>query len=227
MNPSASATTAEPIAGIVFDMDGTLVDNMHVHTDTWRLWHEQNELDFDHETFFRDFAGRSNAEIVTTLIPGAGAEEIERLGREREELYRAIYGPVMEPMPGLVPFIERWHGQARTMAVATAAPPGNAALVLDGLDLRRFMTTCVSPSMGYRGKPHPDLFLAAAAAMNLEPARCVVFEDAPLGVEAAQRAGMRAVAVLTMLPREAFTQDNVIGAISSYDDPVLAQLVGL
>ena len=89
------------------------------------------------------------------------------------------------------------------------------------------MVTCVSPSMGYRGKPHPDLFLAAAEAMGLEPAQCLVFEDAPLGVEAARRAGMRAVAMMTMLERDAFAFDNIVGAVRDYTDPNLPSLIGL
>ena len=83
------------------------------------------------------------------------------------------------------------------MAVGTAAPPANIEVVLDTLGLRQRFATIVSPSQGFRGKPHPDMFLAAAERMKVDPADCIVFEDAPLGVEAARRAGMRAVALLT------------------------------
>jgi len=216
-----------PVAGLIFDMDGTLVDNMRVHNDAWQVWYERHGLEFDHDSFFRETAGRSNREIVASLMPDLPAEEQDRLGHAKEELYREIYAPVMAPLPGLMPLILKWRAGGRPMAVATAAPPENANLVLDGLDIRQHIVTCVSPSMGYRGKPHPDLFLAAAQAMGLEPAQCLVFEDAPLGVEAARRAGMRAVAMTTMLGRDAFAFDNIVGAVRDYTDPDLPSLIGL
>jgi len=225
--PIIETITRAPIAGLIFDMDGTLVDNMRVHNNAWQVWYEKNGFPFDHDTFFRENAGRSNAEIVASLLPDMPSHEVEQFGRDKERVYREIYEPIMAPMPGLMDLIGTWHAKKRPMAVATAAPPANAALVLDGLDMRKYMVTCVSPSMGYRGKPHPDLFLAAAEAMGLEPAQCLVFEDAPLGIEAARRAGMRAVGVMTMLEREAFAFDNVVGAIADYTDPALGKLLGL
>ena len=104
------------------------------------------------------------------------------------------------------------------MAVGTAAPNENIAVVLDTLAIRERFRTIVSPSQGFRGKPHPDMFLAAAERMGVAPEHVVVFEDAPLGVEAARRAGMRAVAMLTMLKAEDFARfDNVIAAVPHYD----------
>jgi HAD superfamily hydrolase (TIGR01509 family) len=102
-------------------------------------------------------------------------------------------------------------------AVATAAPPGNIEAVLDRLDLRNRFVTVVSPSQGFRGKPHPDMFLAAAERMGAAPADCLVFEDAPLGIEAARRAGMKAVALLTMLAASDFSASGtVIAAVKDF-----------
>ena len=89
--------------------------------------------------------------------------------------------------------------------------------MLDTLGLRQRFATIVSPSQGFRGKPHPDMFLAAAERMKVDPADCIVFEDAPLGVEAARRAGMRAVALLTMLGPEGFAgYDNLIASARDF-----------
>lgn len=100
-------------------------------------------------------------------------------------------------------------------------------MILDGLDLRRHFAGVLSPSMGYRGKPHPDLFLAAAETMRLPPEACLVFEDAPMGIEAARRAGMQAVAVTTTTSADALAADHVALAIDRFDDPRLWSLLAL
>ncbi|MDQ0396141.1 HAD family hydrolase [Labrys monachus] len=216
-----------PVAGLIFDMDGTLVDNMHVHNDAWEVWHQRRGLPFDRATFFQATAGRANREVVRAAMPDASELELDTLGLDKETIYREIYSGRMAPMPGLLDFIDLCLGAGRPMSVATAAPPENAALVLDGLDLRRHFVTVVSPSMGYRGKPHPDLFLAAAEAMKLDPAHCIVFEDAPLGIEAAERAGMRAVGVTTMLEAAILDASNVVFSVADFTDPRLKPLLGL
>jgi beta-phosphoglucomutase len=207
-----------PVAGLIFDMDGTLVDNMHVHNDAWETWYRRHNLTFNREAFFRETAGRANREVVHWAMPKATDLELETLGLEKEAIYREIYRSQMVPMPGLLALIAGCDARGQKMSVATAATPENAALVLDGLDLRRHFVTVVSPSMGYRGKPHPDLFLAAAKAMGLEPAQCVVFEDAPLGIEAAANAGMRAVGVTTMLDASTLQAPNVVFSVADFTD---------
>lgn len=201
----------KPIRGLIFDMDGTLVDNMRFHDDSWEKWHADLGLPFDRAGFFGKTAGRSGPEIIGEMFPGKTREELIALEDAKEVIYRAHYGPHLAPLVGLVDLLDRAEAAGLPMAVGTAAPPGNVDFTLDGLGLRSRFRTIVSPSQGYRGKPHPDMFLAAAERLGVAPEECLVFEDAPLGVEAARRAGMRAVVLLTTAPPETFAKfDNVI-----------------
>ena len=210
-------TIETPARALIFDMDGTIVDNMRFHDDAWEIWHRDNGLPFERDGFFARTAGKANAEILASYFPNAAAAEIDRLSEVKEELYRANFRPHVAPLAGLLALMARAEAAGVKMAVATAAPPANIEVVLDTLAIRDRFATVVSPSQGYRGKPHPDMFLAAAERMGVAPADCLVFEDAPLGVEAAKAAGMRAVALLTMLAAADFTRfDNVIASAPDF-----------
>ena len=112
------------------------------------------------------------------------------------------------------------------LAVATSAPPLNIVFTLDELDLRRHFDAVVGAADVARGKPFPDVFLKAAERLDVDPKNCIVFEDAPMGVEAARRAGMRAVVITTTLPAAAFAEfDNVVRVVEHYEDLSVADLL--
>lgn len=198
-------TTAwPPVAALLYDLDGTLVDSMPLHHDAWRTWHARQGLPFDDDGFFSATAGRTNAEILAELFPGSDAAHIAALGEAKEALYREVALTQLQAVPGAIDMLHRAAARGLAQAVCTAAPPGNIAVAYQRFDLQRHVATTVSPDQGFRGKPHPDLFLEAARRLGVPPEACLVFEDAPLGIEAARRAGMRAVALTTTLPAAHF-----------------------
>jgi beta-phosphoglucomutase len=206
-----------PFKALIFDMDGTIVDNMRFHNQGWALWFGARGVPFDEDGFFARTAGRSNREILREHFPDETDAALDAFGEEKEAFYRKAYRPHVAPLAGLLPLMTAADGRSVPMAVGTAAPPGNIEVVLDTLALRPRFRTIVSPSQGFRGKPHPDMFLAAAERMGVQPADCLVFEDAPLGVEAAANAGMQAVALLTMLKADDFARfGNVIAAVPDF-----------
>ena len=210
-------TSDRPARALIFDMDGTIVDNMRFHDDAWESWHVSNRLPFDRTTFAARTAGMAGNEIISSYFPQAAVAELDAMSDAKEALYRVAYLPHVAANAGFLELIARAEAVGVPMAVATAAPPANIEVVLDTLGLRQRFATIVSPSQGFRGKPHPDMFLAAAERMKVAPADCIVFEDAPLGVEAARRAGMRAVALLTMLDESGFAGfDNLIASARDF-----------
>ena len=206
-----------PLKALIFDMDGTIVDNMRYHDAAWAAWYARHGIPFDAEVHFHSTAGRTTSETFASLKPGSTAADHAIWSAEKEALYHESYGPHVAELSGLSALLDAADAAHLKLAVATAAPPVNIAFILDRLDLRRRFSAIASPSMGLRGKPHPDIFLKAAELHDVPPEACLVFEDAPLGVEAARRAGMRAVAVTTILGPEAFlTYPNRIATISDF-----------
>jgi beta-phosphoglucomutase len=203
----------------IFDMDGTIVDNMAFHTESWLEFFERRGKTYDADAFFRETAGAQGREILRERLgPDIPDDEIAVLAQEKDALYREMYAPHRAAIQGFEDLVTRAREQGVALAVATSAPPKNIVFTLDELDLRRHFDAVVGAADVKQGKPHPDVFLKAAEKLGVEPKDCIVFEDAPMGVEAARRAGMRAVVITTTLPAEAFREfDNVVKIVDDYD----------
>lgn len=202
----------------VFDMDGTLVDNMAFHARAWlELTGRLGLTGLTTETFERDFAGQKNAEILRTLLgPGLDEREVLALSHEKEERYRACYAPHLRPLEGLEAFLDGLARDGVALAVATAAPPENRRLVLDGLGLTPRFAHVIGAEHAPRGKPAPDIYLAAARALDLPPAACVAFEDAKNGVLSAVAAGMTCVGITTVLTEDELREAGAALALRDF-----------
>ncbi|RZJ85362.1 MAG: HAD family phosphatase [Massilia sp.] len=209
-----------PQQAFVFDMDGTIVDNMAFHTRSWISFFERRGQVLDADEFFRATAGRHGREIMRTYLDAnLSDDELAPLDDEKESLYRELYAPHLAAVAGFETLIARAREHGVKLAVGTAAPPANVAFTLDGLDLRKHFDAIVGATDVARGKPHPDVFLKAAELCGAAPENCIVFEDAPLGVEAARRAGMRCIVLTTTLPGSSFTEfDNVIAIVRDFTE---------
>ncbi|MBC7452802.1 MAG: HAD family phosphatase [Massilia sp.] len=210
----------------IFDMDGTIVDNMAFHTSSWVTFFQRRGTAIDANEFFRATAGRQGKEIIRSYLgEQLGDDEVRTLNEEKESVYRELYEPHRKTVSGFDDLIAQATLRGVALAVATAAPNANITFTLDGLDLRKHFDAVVGAADVARGKPHPDVFLLAAERCGVAPEHCIVFEDAPLGVEAARRAGMRCVVLTTTLPAEAFAQfDNVIHIASDFAELTIDEL---
>jgi beta-phosphoglucomutase len=204
----------------IFDMDGTIVDNMAFHTDSWLAFFARRGKTYDAEAFFRETAGAHGREILRERLgKDIPDDEIAVLAQEKDALYREMYAPHRKTIRGFDELVAKARTRGIPLAVATGSGPGNIDFLLDGLGIRRHFAAIAGSADVKRGKPHPDVFLKAAEQLGIAPEKCVVFEDAPLGVEAARRAGMRAIVLTTTLPAEAFAgYDNVIRIVRDFSE---------
>lgn len=203
---------------LIFDMDGTIVDNMPFHTRTWIELLARRGVTTTGEAFFNETAGMTNPQIVRHYF---GAESsgvlIEEIAIEKEAIYREIYAPHLRPHGGLVEFLSEARAQGIKTGLATSAPQENIDFVLDGADLRAWFDTVVGHADITHGKPHPEIYLVTAKRLGTDPAQCAAFEDAPIGIESAVSAGMRTYVMTTVLSREdALRQPGVSGAFGDF-----------
>lgn len=213
----------------IFDMDGTLADTMPTHQLAWDKLLPELGVTVDRADFFSWSAGLTNREIFPRLLGSdITVAEINRLSDHKESLFRELYRSQMTTVIGADAFLQRTAAAGYRRGVGTAAPPHNVDLVLDGLHLRHHFQAIVCNTDVKHGKPDPEIFLLAAKRLGSRPEHCVVFEDAPAGIEAARRAGMTCVVITSTLTREqiAALDDtrHVVHVVKDFTDPALAAL---
>lgn len=188
--------------GVIFDMDGVLVDSGRAHHESWRrLAAELGRPDVSESQFNALFGSRS-AEIIAAWFDERRPDLVKRLDDRKEEIYRNLIRGNLPEMPGARLLIQSLHRTGARVAVGSSGPPENVALVCAEMGLHPILSAVVTGFDVDRGKPDPQVFLIAAERMGVEPSRCVVIEDAPLGIEAARRAGMKSIALTSSHPAE-------------------------
>ena len=182
---------------VIWDVDGTLIDSGPLHFETWQKTLEAERWTLTHERFQATFGQRNDAVLRALLGPELSDAEIARIGGAKEQLYRdLVRDRGIHPLPGVRDWLPRLKAAGWRQAIASSAPRANLEAIVAALELDVYFDAIVSGDDVQHGKPDPEIFLLAAEKVAVTPARCVVVEDAPAGVEGARRAGMRSVGVL-------------------------------
>lgn len=212
--------------GVLWDMDGVLVDTGEFHFHAWSQVLPDYGLRMSYEVFRSTF-GMNNAGVVSTLLGRKPEPELlAELGERKEQQFRQVVRGHIQPLPGVCLWLDRLRAEGAPQAIASSAPPANIDVIVDELGLRPYFTT-IATGYDLPGKPDPTLFLEAARRIDVPPERCVVVEDAIAGVEAAKRAGMRCIAVTTTNPAPALNgADLVVAGLDALPPDAFNRLLG-
>lgn len=211
---------------LVFDMDGTMVDSMPAHARSWEVFTRRHGLRIPVQEVLAKTTGRTGVECIRVLMgDDIPDDEAVRLINEKEALYREFFGAEFREVAGFREFARRAAAAGLKLAVATAGDRHNIAFALGRLALAQAPDAVVGGDEGIAGKPAPDLFLEAARRLRAAAADCIVFEDAPFGIEAAGRAGMRAVAICTTHGADELSGPHVIARAADYRELMNAKFL--
>jgi beta-phosphoglucomutase-like phosphatase (HAD superfamily) len=202
---------------LIFDMDGTMIDSMGFHAQSWLAFAKQHDLSIDINDLMRRTTGRTGAECMCELFhKDLDKDHAWALIAQKEQLYRELFGPVFAEVAGFKAFYARALTHGLKLGVGTAGDKHNVAFAMGHLALPTAPQAVVGGDEGFPGKPDPAIFLEVASRMNTRTSNCIVFEDAPFGIEAARRAGMQAVAVCTSHTPAQLAGPHVIATVRDY-----------
>jgi beta-phosphoglucomutase-like phosphatase (HAD superfamily) len=206
-------------AGLIFDMDGTMVDSMPFHAKSWSEFTRRHGIAIGIDELLRRTTGRNGVECMRELFDRELAEEqAVALVDEKEAIYRDLFAPVFAEVRGFRSFARGAMARGLKVAVGTAGDRHNIDFVFTRLKMDPPPHAVVGGDEGLPGKPEPAIFLEAARRIGVDAAQCIVFEDAPLGIEAARRAGMRAVAICSSHSAAELSGSHVIAQARDFEE---------
>lgn len=196
---------------VVFDLDGTLIDNNSFHRQTWEKYLEKIGKTISEEEFNANMNGRTNEDAIK-YIYGKDISEEESLKHtlDKEALYREIYKPFIKPVRGLIDFLEKLKSKNIPMAIATSGIQPNIDFMFENIPIKKYFDVVVNSSHIKKGKPDPEIYLKVASLLHVSPEHCLVFEDAAVGIKSAKAAGMKVIAVATTQPKEELREADMI-----------------
>ena len=213
---------------LIFDLNGTMINDMAFHIRAWtEILNSDLKAGLTPDEVKSQMYGKNSELLVRVFGPDRFSdEEMDFWSIEKEKRYQRAYLPHLRLIDGLAELLERAYRKNVPMGIGSAAIPFNIDFILDQLQIRKYFSAIVSAEDVTVSKPHPETFLKAAALLNTDPKDCIVFEDAPKGLEAAANAGIPCVILTTMHNRSEFPpSENILAFVKDYTDPVIMSLV--
>lgn len=203
------------------------MDSAAPHLRSWQILAEENGAVVTPEQFAATF-GQQNRDIIPKLFGEVSEQRLGTLGDRKEEIYRDLVRMDPPIVDGAVCLVRELGEVGVRLAVGSSGPRKNIDLILAAMGVTDQIPVVVSADDVTRGKPDPQVFLLAADRMGIPPNRCVVIEDAPVGVQSARSAGARVVAVAVHHPSDAFDgADLVVARLSVLSVQELVGLIGV
>jgi beta-phosphoglucomutase len=209
----------QPRKALIFDMDGTMIDNMMVHHRAWQQQLTIEGYNYSLSEIIKEFHGK-NMEIIERIFGDKYTPEQRlRFSNDKETLYREIFRPDLKLIDGLHNLLSTAYEHEIPMGIGTAAQYANVNMVLDQLNIRNYFDVIVADVDVEKGKPNPEVFLKVAEKLGVIPENCLVFEDSPIGAKTAENAGMKAIILTTTHKAAEFeTYTTLIKCITNYTE---------
>jgi len=196
------------IKGLVFDLDGVLVDSEPLHMAAWRAALEEHDLSYP-ESWFANWVGVPDSDLAKHLVAHHDlAVSSTELRDSKRSCFRDLATHELKPFDGVLSGLASLRTSCR-IGCATGSARREARHALDAAGLLSFMDALVTADDVAHSKPFPDTYIRAADELGLPPGQCLAVEDSPTGLESAAKAGCRTIAVLTTHAESELSADQI------------------
>jgi HAD superfamily hydrolase (TIGR01509 family) len=223
----AEVDTPQGLFGLVWDLDGVIVDSAEAHNASWEAMAREFGVPYDPDRDFKAIFGMHNTDIINSLWSITDPSRIEEMAASKENSFRRAAAE-LRPLPGVLELLQELKAKGWKQAIGSSAPLANIELLLRAVGVAEYIDAVASGDDVSRGKPDPEVFLLAFRRMGVDPRNGVVIEDAPAGVEAGVRSGAVSVGVTTSQPRETLERAGaqfVVGTLEEINASLLEELV--
>ncbi len=210
---------------VIFDMDGVIVDSNPFHKIALQQFCEKHGHILTEEQLREKIYGRTNKEWITNLFGVLPEEQLQQFAEEKEQLYRELFKNDIQPVKGLVPFLDLLDQHQVPRAIGTSAPQSNVVFTLSKTRTEKYFTTILNDTFVTHGKPHPEIYLKVAQALGMPNAQCIVIEDSLSGIEAGKAAGSKVIGITTTHTADELKHTDLV--ISDFTELTLDRLRAL
>jgi HAD superfamily hydrolase (TIGR01509 family) len=212
--------------GVIFDLDGVIMDNNAYHEKSWQIFCDSNGIHLSDKDMQQFINGRRASDALDFIFNGNCTNAEKRKHQKLiNKIYRDIYRKEIQPVDGLYPFLEELKESDIPVVLATSAPRGNVDFAFRHILIRDYFKTVLSAEDIYRGKPDPEIYCKAIQETGLSSCDCVVFEDSMSGVASALEAGAHVIGVATTLRKEDFS--GTMEVINSFEEINVKKILSL
>lgn len=211
---------------VIFDMDGVIVDTNPHHKIAIQQFCASHGIQLNELTFQHKIYGRTNRDWITNVFGDITVEQRDAYAREKEALFRKIYEPDIKPVRGLIEFLDALVANRIPRAIATSAPPENVEFIVKKTGIRKYFDVILDERNVLHGKPHPEIYIKTAKALNFQNNECIVIEDSLSGITAARKSGSKVIGITTTHTPEEMSETNLV--IQDFNDltiPILSSLI--
>lgn len=199
------------LKAVIFDIDGTILDNNDYHFLAWQKYLEGMGIQMSDEDFKENISGRTNQDATEHVFGRKMTdEEAASYYLDKEKIYRGLYKKDIAPITGLIDFLQDLQQHHTIMAIATSGIQENIDFMFQHVPISQFFTAILKGDDITNGKPDPEIFTKTAKKLNVPAANCVVFEDSTSGVQAGKAAGMKVIALTTTHTKEELSEADLV-----------------
>ncbi|ALR31564.1 MULTISPECIES: HAD family phosphatase [Chryseobacterium] len=207
---------------IIFDMDGTLVDNIRYHEESWLIFLKEHGIDMEPDNFAAQNHGTMDEMIIRFFGEGLSGGRVQELGLKKEETYQNLYQKHIREVNGLTPFLQKLAQKNIKTGLATMGIPSSIDFILNSLNIRNYFHEITGGIEVTKGKPHPEIFLKTLEKLNVDGKEAVAVEDSVGGIKAAKNAGLKVVGIATTHSKEEMMDNGCFHVINDYSEIEIA-----